>query len=963
MVGGALALVGRREELEVIDGVLGALEVEGAGGVLELAGEPGIGKTRLLDAVRAQAENRGCSVFAGRAAEFEAELPFGVFVDALDDYLATLDLAKLAALAGRSAGLLSAAFPAFEPLAEGSPPVLPEERFRMHRAVRALLSRLAEDKPVVLVLDDVHWTDAGSVELLCHLLVHPPLGPVLIVVAFRPGQLTRRLEAALSDRARLTGGRRLDLAPLAPTEAHELIGPTVPISVRDQLVEESGGNPLFLQELARGAARQASAPPRARAVPPNVPDSVLTVLESEVGSFSISAQALLQGAAVAGDPFEPDLAAIAADIGAGEALSALDELVSAGIVNRTATPRRFAFRHPIVRAALYQSGGQAWVVRAHARLADALAKRGAPASVRARHIERSAAEGDELAVAILVEAGDMTASRAPATAADWYRAAYRLLPATPDTVPRRISLLIALATALGNSGSLEESVEALGQVLDLLPRHDDARAAVVAYCAAIEHLLGRHSHARSRLLEAYHGLEDPDTREGAALSIELSASCAYESAAQEGRAWAEQAFATSRTLKDPVMEATAAALLSYFGYALGHPADPELRQAADLVGALDDAQLATRLDLMIYLCFTEVQYERFDEGIALCEHAARVCRTTGQGAYLAGILTAKAWGLMFSGRLAEAKSVIDEVIEGTRLSPNVFLAEVTGFAAIVASWTGDNEAAMRFAEESVGLARRQEPGVIPAVAGFSMAVALVELDRFEEAKAVVFEMCGGPGLSRMMRAATVIVYECLTRAELGLGRPEAAERWVTDAVAASYDGALPVESAYAARARALVLAADGDHAGAAEVAMGAAKRAEEVGSLVEAAKCRIIAGRSLAQMGERTRAAAVLEQAEEQLTRSGAFGFRDDAQKELRRLGRRVTRRSGSHPNAGLQALTERERELADLVARGLSNRQIAASAYLSEKTVERHLSHIYAKLGISSRAALATAVAAAPSS
>ncbi|MDQ4100081.1 MAG: AAA family ATPase [Chloroflexota bacterium] len=951
--------MGRREELEVIDGVLRALKDQG-GGVLEVAGEPGIGKTRLLDALRAQAGSRGYRVFAGRAAEFEAELPFGVFLDAMDDYLGALDPQELEALAGRSPGLLAAAFPAFDPLAEGSPAVLPEERFRMHRAVRSLLSRLAERQPLVLLLDDVHWADAGSVELLSHLLAHPPLGPVLIVVAFRPGQLTRHLEAALSDRARLMGGRRLDLEPLVPAEAHELLGSTVPVSVRNQLVEESGGNPLFLQELARGAVRRSSASPRASGVTPNVPNSVLVVLESEVASFSVSAQALLQGAAVAGDPFEPDLAAIAADIGSSEALAALDELVSAGIVKPTSTPRRCAFRHPIVRAAVYQSGGQAWTVRAHARLADALAKRGEPATVRARHIERSAAEGDELAATALAEAGDMTASRAPGTAAEWYRAACRLVPATPESVPRRISLLIALATALGNSGSLANSVDALGQVQDLLPRQDPSRAGVVAYCAAIEHLLGRHSQARARLLEAYHGLEDRGSREGAALSIELAASCAYESAAEEGRAWAEHAFAASRKLNDPVMEATASALLSYFGYALGHPADPELLQAADLIAALNDAQLATRLDLAIYLCFTEVQYERFDEGIAFCERAARICRTTGQGAYLAGILTAKAWGLMFSGRLAEAKSVIDEVIEATRLSPNVYLAEVTGFAAVVASWMGDNEAAVRFAEESVDLARLQEPGVIPAVAGFSMAVALVELGRFQEAKAVVLEMCGGPRLNRMMRAATVIVYECLTRAELGLGRPDAAERWVTDAVAASYDGALAVESSYTARAQALVLAANGDHASAVDVAMRAAERAEAVGSLVEAAKCRVIAGRSLLQKGERNRAGTVLEQAEEQLSRSGAFGFSDQAHKELRRLGRRVTRRSRSLPDEGLQALTERERELADLVARGLSNRQIAASAYLSEKTVERHLSHIYAKLGISSRAALATAIAAA---
>jgi DNA-binding NarL/FixJ family response regulator len=214
----------------------------------------------------------------------------------------------------------------------------------------------------------------------------------------------------------------------------------------------------------------------------------------------------------------------------------------------------------------------------------------------------------------------------------------------------------------------------------------------------------------------------------------------------------------------------------------------------------------------------------------------------------------------------------------------------------------------------------------------------------------------------MMRACRVIVYEALTQIDLALGRPEAAGRWAAAAIATTQGGELAVEFAFAARAQALVLAAAGDHGAAAELALRAADRAEAGGSPVEASRCLILAGRSLAQVGERSRAIAALETAEERLTLSGAFGFRDQAQKELRRLGRRVTRRSGlARPDAGLRALTDRERELAGLVARGLTNRQIAASIYLSEKTVERHLSHIFAKLGVSSRAGLAAIVAADP--
>lgn len=212
---------------------------------------------------------------------------------------------------------------------------------------------------------------------------------------------------------------------------------------------------MFLKELARGAARPST---RRVAMPdiPDVPHAVRIVLRSEVASLSISAQVLLQGAAVAGDPFEDDLAIIAAGMGRDEAVVCFDELLQAGIVNLTGTPGRSMFRHPLVRAAVYQAVGRAWGLRAHARVADAMASRGDLAIARAHHIARSASQGDAGAVAALTEAGHALAARAPATAAEWYQAATRLL-APNETAVRRIPLLIATATALGNSGSLERS--------------------------------------------------------------------------------------------------------------------------------------------------------------------------------------------------------------------------------------------------------------------------------------------------------------------------------------------------------------------------------------------------------------------------------------------------------------------------------------------------------------------------
>ena len=169
-------LFGRDGESRLLLELLDALDGDGGGAVLQVAGEPGIGKSRLLSELADQARARGALVFAGRAAEFEAELPFGVVADALDDWLLGLDSPRLQALAGGQTAELAVALPAFEKLVASRAPELEQERYRAYRAVRALLTALAADAPVVLVLDDVQWADPGSIELLSHLLAHPPRG-------------------------------------------------------------------------------------------------------------------------------------------------------------------------------------------------------------------------------------------------------------------------------------------------------------------------------------------------------------------------------------------------------------------------------------------------------------------------------------------------------------------------------------------------------------------------------------------------------------------------------------------------------------------------------------------------------------------------------------------------------------------------------------------------------------------
>ena len=224
---------------------------------------------------------------------------------------------------------LASVFPSLAELAEDPAGGLPDERYRSHRAVGALLELLGGRRPLVLVLDDVHWADDASIELLSHLLRRRPRGRLLLALAYRKHQAPPRLVAALEA---ADDGELLELRPLSPAEADELLGESLPTAARAELHRESGGNPFYLQALLRadaaGADRVSAPGPWAE----GVPRSVMAALRSELGALSPDGRKLLEGAAVVGDPFDPELAGVAADTDEARSLVVLDELIAADLV-------------------------------------------------------------------------------------------------------------------------------------------------------------------------------------------------------------------------------------------------------------------------------------------------------------------------------------------------------------------------------------------------------------------------------------------------------------------------------------------------------------------------------------------------------------------------------------------------------------------------------------------------------
>ena len=935
--------------------LLDALDAAETALVLEVAGEPGIGKSRLLGELAALGRARGHILLSGRAAEFEAESPFGVFGDALDDWLASLDRDRLAALSTGLEAELATVFPAFGPLVpERAPELQPEERYRAYRAVLTLLCSLAQDKPVVLVLDDVQWVDPGSMELIAHLLTHPCQGAVLVALGLRPAQVPPALDGALRNH----GATRLELGPLSRAAADELLGPQLSRPTLDRIYRESGGNPFYLLELA---GTEALPDAGSATGAPGVPATVRAALAHELSSLSAGALDLLRGAAVTGDPFDGSLAARATDIPAHDAPDLIDELLGAQLILPTAAAERFAFRHPIVRSTVYELASSASRSRAHARIAATLAAANAPAEAQAPHVERSAEHGDENAIAVLVAAATTSTRRAPALAARWYADALRLLPETPDTERRRIELLLAMANALLGAGLIEQGHDALCEALERMPADHPARWAIVAGCARVEHLLGRHRHAHSRLSLAYRSTQDKRSVRAVLLQIELASGAAYECRMEEMLAWAEQAVEGATRLGKRAVVAMATGQLAMAQYYNGLSAFDTMDRATALMDALDDGELGGRPDIGMWVASAESALERHERAVEHDQRVIDVTRATGQGAALLVTMTGQAWSLMQLGRLDEAEETLSAAIEAGYLSPHFWHTVAVGFSSVLATYRGDLAAAVKAGEESVRLARAADSIPVSGISAWCLATPLIELGEARRARECRLAAISG-GERRTSRFGVTTAYELLTRAELELGRIDAAQEWARKAEAATHAGLLGIESAFARRATAAVALAQGDADRAARIALDGAARAAGARAPVETGRCRILAAKALVQAGRRADAMAELGLAAKQLGRVGAHGYHAQAQDALTRLGGRANRRARGavRQNHGLRSLTERQREVAELVRRGHTNRDIATALFISEKTVERHLARIFAQLGVSRRTEVALRIAAA---
>jgi ATP/maltotriose-dependent transcriptional regulator MalT len=955
-------LVGRAEELGSLDCALAELD-RGTVAAVELVGEPGIGKTRLLGELAARAEQRGHLVLSGSGAELERDLPFSVFVDALDEYVEGLEANWLAALDDDVQGELAHVFPSLSALASGHQVALQHERYRCHRAVRELLARLAARKPLVLVLDDLHWADPASVELLGALLRRPPPAAVLLALGRRPGKGPGRLSGALERAQRAAALTRIELGALTAAEAREFLGETADGADTTVLYEESGGNPFYLEQLARSFERAGKTTPTLVISPSGIgiPRAVAASLTEEFAQLSASGRQVLEGAAVAGDRFELELAAAAAGTAEDAASDAVDELLQLELVRTTEEPRRFRFRHPLVRRAVYEGTAGGWRLHAHERCAQELAARGAPAAARAHHVERSARVGDLAAVAILREAGEAASRLAPASAARWFADALRLLPqAAPGQ--ERVELRLARAGALAADGQFAESHDALLEALAAVPTESIVlRANLTAACARVEHLLGHYEQAHARLVSALDSLPERVSAEAVGLMIELALNEIYRTKYPAAREWALRAVGTARPLADRVLTATALGMLALADTMAGasEQARTARSESAEAIDALADAALADHLEALVWLAAAELYLDCYAEAEAHTERALGVARATGQGELLLFLLYLLGRVRYVRGKLPEASELLNGAIEAARLMGNKeALAWSLYNRSAVALASGDVDTAIATAEESVELTRDKEEDYVAAWAAVRLADTRLEIGQPADAVELLLASAGGDELECIPGGWRTYGLELLTRSLLALRRRSDAERAAARAQTCAASVQLPLATAWADRAAAAV-ALDVDVAEAIDRALASAAAAGKVGAPIEAALARILAGKALAQSGQSERAVAELQRAATELDECGALRYRDAAERELGKLGHRIHRRTrpGKTDSTGLDSLTDRELQVARLVVERKTNPEIASELFLSKKTVETHLRHIFEKMDVTSRVALARAV------
>jgi DNA-binding CsgD family transcriptional regulator len=904
----ATSLWGRQRERAALSQLLFDVR-SGRSRALVVRGEPGIGKTALLDDLCARAG--GVVLVRGAGVESEAELAFA----GLHHLCSQMIEGKLDLLPHPQRDAIRIAF---GECAGGTP-----NPFLLGLAVLNRLADAAEEQPVLCLVDDAQWLDRATAQTLAFVARRLDAEAVGIVFAVR-----EPIE-------QFDGLPELVVSGLAPEDARDLLGTalTAPVdqAVRERFIAETHGNPLALLELSRGltaAELEASFGRRdSRGLWRRLEES----FQRRVEGLRADARMLLLIAAAepVGDPV---LLWRAADL-LGVPRDAAGSLEESGLLRVGA---RVEFRHPLVRSAVYRLAALRERRLVHGALAEVTDSELDP-DRRVWHLALAAQGPDEQVAGEL----ERSAGRAQARGGYAAEAAFleRALTLTAD-FGRRGARALAAARAKLAAGEPRIARDLLS-IAERGPLDKLGSVQLEVLRARIAFALGRGGDAPALLLKAAKSLEplDPigarDTYLDAASAVWFAGCFSKDThlrdvaVAARGVAWPDPPGAPDLLLR-------AFATLILDGYAAGAP----LWQQT--VAALRHGEFSSR-DLGWLVLGTELAVTRWDEDAwdELSQRDLRLARETGAMDVLPIVLTNRACAHVLAGELAAAAALAEEIevvseATGTPLPP---------YAAVATAVFGQPADALTLIDACLQTAMDRGEGRAVTFIQFQKAILCNALGRYEDAWTAAAAAYEDPSFY-----STEILNELVESATRS-GCPERAagalqfQREV--ASAAGTDWVLGVE----ARCRALL--------GGGETAEGLYRAS--IGHLqrtrrpVELARSHLLYGEWLRREGRRIDARQQLRIAREMFDAIGAVAFTDRAARELAATGETVRKRPG---DGGLGSdLTVREAQIARLAADGLSNREIGEQLFISHRTVGYHLGRVFSKLDVANRAQLHTAL------
>lgn len=462
--------IGREHELTVLDAALARART-GQGQLVLLAGEPGIGKTRLLSELAGRARVDGWLVLAGRAYDSEGMPPYLPFSEPLRSYVRTYPMDELAGpLAGAAADvalLVPEVLERLPHMPRRMPLAHDGERYRLFEGICDFLLAIAHraGQGLLLVLDDLHWADTPSLLLLQHLARRLAEGPLLVAGSHRTVEIDRDhpLTAVLAELRREQRCERLSLAPLSPAESSTLIsglaGAPADLSVTEAIHRETAGNPFYLGEVVRQLQAEGYdlANPRTVVAGWSVPEGVREVIGRRLARLSADANRLLQAAAVLGDGFEFALLTAVCGADVTSPLEALEEAEWAGVIRERGAGYDFA--HALIRRTLYDALSLPRRQRLHLRTAEAIEqlytrRLDTRVTALAAHYQLAGPDAVDKALTYAVRAGEVSATAFAweEAAAHWQRALHLLDAQGAVDGVRRCELLLALGRAQNNAG-------------------------------------------------------------------------------------------------------------------------------------------------------------------------------------------------------------------------------------------------------------------------------------------------------------------------------------------------------------------------------------------------------------------------------------------------------------------------------------------------------------------------------